>query len=107
MKAKTSAGLERSVSVLLIAVNVCGPYLSAAATQSRPSEARPQVATFERTFEIPRLPAPAGRASLVPVFSADPSDEEITRAPLFQLGLVPVGRTTPAENQAFSQALLA
>src|ERR1700687_3913200 len=55
-----------------------------------------------------KLPTGGGSPALRPRFSFLPTDAEISRARVFEEPLIPVGgRSSPAENKALAQALLA
>jgi RHS repeat-associated protein len=62
--------------------------------------ARP-VPTVKVNRTVPAVSPPSSQ----PTFSADPTDAEITRARVFAEALVPVGRTTIAENRALAAAI--
>ena len=104
----------RPICWLVIATQTLAPfppYLRAAdAPSSTPTLARqestpapeptPQTVTVNRS--VPKVTAPPRS----PVFSNPPADQEIFRARVFAEPLVPMGKTTAAENTLLAQALL-
>jgi RHS repeat-associated protein len=96
--------------VVLVAHALAGLPAELWARDARPPETR--VADDAASAVAPYLPVAVNRtipslASRAPFtgFSARPSDEEFLQARVFRDALLPVGRTTPADNAAFGRAL--
>jgi RHS repeat-associated protein len=88
----------RALSLVLIVGHVAGSVPSWASPPARP--AAPAV-TVNRT--VPQVdPVPEW-----PVFSAQPTEDELFRARVFGEPMVPTGSTAPSENRALAHALSA
>jgi RHS repeat-associated protein len=74
------------------------PLALAAPRQESPKEEPP---TVKANQTVPKVSPPP----LTPVFSEQPTDQEIFRARVFEEPLVPLGMTSPAENHALTEAL--
>ena len=86
----------------LPAVTAASPVTAPVEEEKHPAPVEtPEHVSVNRT--VPQVTAPV----LLPSFSVEPSDLEITRARVFVEPLVPVGATSLAENIALARALMA
>lgn len=92
----------RALSAVLIATQVAGSVpLWAAEAGPEPAPAAPPRAPITVNRTVPEVtPAPSS-----PVFSAQPTADELLRARVFGEPMVPTGEAPPEENRALAQAL--
>jgi RHS repeat-associated protein len=115
MKVKTYSWPVRAMSFCLVGLNLVTliPNNIWAATLSNSIPTRTNVSSqangavaVDPTMKVTRRAPGAERISVLPRFSAQPSEAEIFNAPIFSVALIPVGaRPSPEENKALANAL--
>jgi YD repeat-containing protein len=108
----TSHVFAKPLSALLIAGQMSLSIPVAAADDAAPQAAAPTAAappqTIAPTVKVNRTVPAVTAAPLMPRFSAEPTDEEITRARVFDEPIMPMpGAGSASENRTLADAILA